>query len=360
MTLDELLVEAGAELDRLSAAHASTRSSGVRDATARRWARAAAALALVGTAVGVYALVRDPDTSISVVSVPPVPVTQPLTNATDVSSTSTTTGSTTTVVGENSPLTRPISMGSSGDDVAMVQQRLAELGYVVGPVDGAFGAEMQQAVWAFKKLVLGVSPAELDASRTATTVTPADWALMSEPISIVPRRPQGDGSTHVEIYLPQQVLVVFTGDVPTLVAHISSGQLDDAGEPREFCETATYDADELGNPLDPPVEKTICADSKTPGGVFRVTRTDEGRRVGPLGGMFKPVYFNYGIAVHGAQNVPMSRASHGTVRVNLVVADLFFTLVQQRDVVFVWGEDGREPELYTREESLPSFNRVGG
>ena len=80
-------------------------------------------------------------------------------------------------------------------------------------------------------------------------------------------------------------------------------------------------------------------------------------RVGPLGGMYNPVYFNYGIAVHGAKNVPREPASHGCIRINMDIAEYFPDLVKVGDAVYVWGHDGKEPEGYTRNESLPSFNQ---
>ena len=79
--------------------------------------------------------------------------------------------------------------------------------------------------------------------------------------------------------------------------------------------------------------------------------------MGPLGGMLNPVYFNYGIAIHGAENVPTAPASHGCVRIHNNLSAPFQTLVDRGDKVFVWGHDGKEPEYYTRDESLPSFNR---
>ncbi len=44
----------------------------------------------------------------------------------------------------------------AGDDVADVQQRLTDLGFWPGPVDGYFGDETRRSVWAYEKLVLGV------------------------------------------------------------------------------------------------------------------------------------------------------------------------------------------------------------
>jgi len=73
--------------------------------------------------------------------------------------------------------------------------------------------------------------------------------------------------------------------------------------------------------------------------------------------MDNPVYFNYGIAMHGAENVPKEPASHGCVRMNKKISETFPQLVKVGDKVYVWGQDGKQPEDYTRNESLPSFNR---
>jgi len=73
--------------------------------------------------------------------------------------------------------------------------------------------------------------------------------------------------------------------------------------------------------------------------------------------MKNPWYFNYGIAIHGAQNVPTRPASHGCIRISNTLADVFPELVERGNAVYVWGHDGKEPEQYTERESLPSFNR---
>ena len=51
-------------------------------------------------------------------------------------------------------LAQTIGEGSSGNDVTMVQQRLKDLGFDPGPIDGQFGGLTRAAVWAFEKLVL--------------------------------------------------------------------------------------------------------------------------------------------------------------------------------------------------------------
>src|SRR5271166_976400 len=42
--------------------------------------------------------------------------------------------------------------GNKGAAVKSVQRRLAQLHYYPGPVDGVYGADMEQAVWAFKEV----------------------------------------------------------------------------------------------------------------------------------------------------------------------------------------------------------------
>ncbi len=327
---------------------------------AKRWlpAIAAGCVLLVVVAAGVSAGGEGDGgdtvaTSVPVASVPAsLPVETVVTTAPPVVTTSV------APVAKTS-LAQPLALGAFGEDVERLQTRLTELGFVPGEIDGQFGSLTQQAVWAYKKLVGGLSWQELDNSNAKTTVTDELWQQMQDPsVAVTPRRPQGLGSTHVEVYLPLQVLAVFTDDRPVFVAHISSGELKDDGlTPETFCETVTLDTDENGMPLDPPVEKGICAESKTPGGLFRFTRFYEGKRVGPLGGMLNPWYFNYGIAVHGAENVPTHPASHGCVRIANPLSEVFMDLIDRGDRIMVWGHDGKEPEYYTRDESLPSFNR---
>ncbi len=248
------------------------------------------------------------------------------------------------------PLTRNLERGATGDDVVMVQQRLADIGFDPGPIDGVVGTLTKQAVWAYEKLVMGVPRAD-----ATGVVTPTLWDRMQEPLMVQPRRPTGGLQNHTEIYLDEQVLVVFHKDVPALITHISSGELDEFGEPALYCEVVTYDTDSDGELLEEPITKEICAYSKTPGGVFTYRRLVEGTRNGPLGDMWNPVYFNYGIAVHGALQVPAEPASHGCVRIPLHISEYFQSLVQLGDSVLVWNGVS-EPEDVTYEESLPSFD----
>lgn len=248
------------------------------------------------------------------------------------------------------PLDRTLSDGVAGDDVQRVQQRLKELAFDPGPIDGIYGLMTMQSVWAFETLVLGVTQAESNGR-----VTPEIWDRMQDPIQVKPRRPTNGAANHVEIYLPEQALVVFHADVPVLVTHISSGQLDENGDPKRYFENATYDTDGQGNELEEPVTKAITALAKTPGGIFTIDRMVVGKRTSPLGGMYDPVYFNYGIAIHGALGVPNFPDSHGCVRIPLHISSYFQTLVKVDERIFVWNGK-KEPEDQTKKDRLPSFD----
>lgn len=219
---------------------------------------------------------------------------------------------------KKSKLKQTLSLGMAGDSVTKVQNRLVELGFDPGPVDGIYGGLTQQAVWAFERLVLA-TPRD----QASGVVTPETWSRMQDALAILPRRPNST-QTHMEIYLPEQVAIVFEDDKPRFFTHISSG----SGE--KWCEEVTIQPGEYNNPGTEPIVRGECGESLTPGGVYSFYRRYEGHRVGSLGGMDNPVYFNYGVAVHGADNVPLHPASHGCIRIPQYIATYFPTLVGER------------------------------
>jgi peptidoglycan hydrolase-like protein with peptidoglycan-binding domain len=298
--------------------------------TMRRWAPAVVAVVAFAGVAGWGALARGSDgdqAGAAPDTANPVTETAPATA--------------TTVAAPTTPpvkvrLPRELVKGATGDDVKMVQQRLYDLGFDPGGVDGVYGSSTIQSVWAFEKLILGVP-----ADQVTGQVTPAMWDRMEEPLGVQPRRPNAT-PTHVEVYLPQQVLVVFRDNQPILISHISTGSNQD------WCEVVKVDNDDGTQ-----TEKGICGKSITPGGVFKFNRRRAGWREGELGRMWNPVYFNYGIAVHGAGNVPSYPASHGCVRIPMHIGNYFPSLVKYGDQVFVF--DGlKEPEAYGAQ--LPPFN----
>ena len=239
------------------------------------------------------------------------------------------------------PLTQTLSNGMAGEQVRMVQERLIELGFDPGPADGVYGGLTIQAVWAFEKLVMGIARSE------ATGVVDSEtWDRMQDPIKIQPRA-VGGNTDHVEIYLPEQVMVVFHADEPAVIAHISTGELapgvtestpwnDFDQIAAEYCETVRIDTDDQGNLLEEPIEKAICGRSYTPPGVFQAYKMVEGRRESRLGGMYDPIYINQGIAIHGALNVPLEPASHGCIRVSQYLGEKLQDLIDIGDQVLIY------------------------
>jgi hypothetical protein len=254
-------------------------------------------------------------------------------------------------------LSQPLGRGMAGAEVRQVQERLDELGFFVGEIDGQFGPLFEQALWAYQKLVMNVPRDEV-----SSILTDDIWQDMQRGISIEPMRSASKGEAtrnHVEIYLPSQVAVFFVDDKPAMIVHISSG------DGKEWREVVTIDPGEYGNDngTEPLVRREIGV-SLTPGGVFRFDRMVDGLRNSALGGMWDPAYFNYGIAMHGAINVPLYPASHGCIRMSQTAGRTFHQFIDVGDQVFVW-DGAKEPEYYAQNPNaayprgpVPIFNRV--
>ena len=265
---------------------------------------------------------------------PPVIVTEPAVNKTKLKAT--------------------LKTGSTGAPVKALQQRLLDLGFWPTPdgvPTGTFGPLTKMAVWAYEKLVLATP-----STKVRGVVTNAMWQGMQDDILIRPRRPETTSPAHLEIYLDMQVAIIFQGTTPKFISHISSGKLDSDGKPAEFHETIKIDTDDAGNALAEPKLKYIVGYSKTPIGVFQVSRKIEGKRVSRLGGMLNPVYFNQGIAIHGGYDVPRTPASHGCVRVPNAISHVSNDLLNKGDFVYVFN-GVKEPENATARERAMLFDR---
>jgi hypothetical protein len=240
------------------------------------------------------------------------------------------------------PLDRRLREGVKGDDVLRLQVRLAQLKFDPGPLDGEFGQATKQAVWAFEKLVLKTPRKE-----ATGVVTPEMWEIMQSNVEVIPRR-DADSPSHVEIYLPEQVMVVFKETEVMLITHVSTG----SNEP--WCEEVAIDPGEDGNDTMKQIKVGLCGEAVTPPGIFYFYNRKQGTRESRLGSMYNPVYFNFGIAVHGAILVPLEPASHGCVRIPMSIARYFPALVAYGDRVYVF--DGiKEPEEYG--SPPPPFDR---
>ena len=179
-----------------------------------------------------------------------------------------------------------------------MQTRLTELGFAPGSADGAFGDQTQQACGRTRSWC---SRAPRRSHRHGHATTCGSGCRTRS--SIQPRRP-GTGE-------PRRDLPARAG---------GSGvhrQQADAGHPHlqrramtDWCDEVTSSAGR-STPTRPIRSRADRAEASAasrslPAACSGSQRQVEGHRVGALGGMDNPIYFNYGIAMHGAKSVPLA------------------------------------------------------
>ena len=224
------------------------------------------------------------------------------------------------------PLSKTYSLGMQGDEVKTIQQRLLDLHFDPGDPDGIFGEKTQQAVWAFRLLVMDAKPG----ANLSSAVTAEVWDRMQDPLGWTPQR-KGDTSTHLEVFLDKQVAVVVTDGYARLVTHISSGS------GKEWCNARRSAPDAPTTTLAPDAKPVLyCNKSITPAGRYRFRLKYPGMFQGFYGDLVNPVFFNGGIAVHGFDPVPPYPASHGCIRIPNHIAAYFQSLVHVGDQVYVF------------------------
>jgi peptidoglycan hydrolase-like protein with peptidoglycan-binding domain len=175
-----------------------------------------------------------------------------------------------------------LKVGAKGAVVTTLQQRLTELGYWNGKADGKFGGTTQQAVFALQKAA-GIG-------RDGTVGPKTQKALDA---GVRPKAKSKAGSGYlVEINLKKQLLMLVKDGAVLATLNTSTG----SNQHYEY-EGQTYLAD-------------------TPTGHFKVGRQIDGVRHGPLGDLYRPKYFNGGIAMHGSASIPPYAASHGCARLS--------------------------------------------
>ena len=232
------------------------------------------------------------------------------------------------------PLERTLNKGDSGDDVLRLQQRLKDLAFDPGKIDGIYGDNTAESVWAYQALIMS----ERWDKDLTSKVTPATWDRMQDPLGWPPQK-TGDTPRHFEVFLPEQVGVLVSDGQIRLITHVSTGN------GKEWCNVRRPLPDPKADPAVPttvPTQK-YCGVSKTPAGTYRFWAKRTGTYSGYYGDLWNPTFFNGGIAVHGFDSVPYYPASHGCVRIPNHIADYFQSLVRIGDQVFVF--DGvNDPE----------------
>jgi hypothetical protein len=196
-------------------------------------------------------------------------------SSTTTSSSSTTTSTTPVAPPAPIPPSATIGPGASGPEVLAVERRLDELGYWPGELDGSFDRDTGHAVVAIQKAA--------GLPRDGVIDPPTRQAL-DQGVRPTPRSAAG---RVVEIDLQRQLLLV-----------VVDGHLQ-----------TTFDT------------STGARSTPTPRGHFKVTRQIDGLRRSKLGLLYRPKYFDRGIAIHGFTSVPPSAASHGCVRVTYHAMD---------------------------------------
>jgi peptidoglycan hydrolase-like protein with peptidoglycan-binding domain len=217
--------------------------------------------------------------------------------------TSTTVPTTTTAPPPTTTTLPGLGTGAKGPEVRALEQRLADLRYDPGKVDGVFDATTGHAVLAFQKV---------RAMARTSRPTPDVLAAVSRARPTPPMLP-GGGPTRVEIDLKRQVLFLWDGGALVRTLSVSTGNN------KRYC------------------VQGACATAVTPGGSYRVGQKIRGLRVSRLGKLYNPLYFNGGIAIHGSSSVPAQPASHGCVRIPMSASLWFFDAVPSGTPVYVFG-----------------------
>jgi len=195
----------------------------------------------------------------------------------------------TILYGSNAAAARKSSMPAAQEltteQKLQAEQRLWDLGYWAGAIDGKFDSDSRHALIAFQKVERRprtgrLTLDELSALRTATRPQPRHT-----------RYP------HVEIDLQRQVLFL----------------VDESGEIVRILPVSTGSG-ELYR------DQGKIQRARTPTGTFRVLRKIKGWRLSSLGLLYYPSYIYNGIAIHGSLSIPTHPASHGCIRVPMFAA----------------------------------------
>ena len=179
--------------------------------------------------------------------------------------------------------------GDRGAGVKSLQQDLANLRYWLGAVDGSFGHNTQQAVYALQKAA-GLAKDGV--------VGPKTYSALSRGVQPKRRITSGVG---VEVALGSQLLIATTKGRLAYIFNTSTG----SGE-RYYSggrwKTAT-----------------------TPKGDFQMySLYSSGWQSGPLGNLYRPGYYDRGWAIHGSTSIPTYPASHGCCRISVGATDMLW------------------------------------
>ena len=216
---------------------------------------------------------------------------------------------------------RDLQEGDKGADVLALEERLAELGYRPGVLDGGFDGDLASAVLAFQK------HEGLERDRIVTV----DVRLaLAAPAGAGPEA--GLPVPRVEIDKERQIAFVVL-DSGITILNVSTGN-------EEY-----YQAPSGGTGF-----------ARTPVGEYSVVSRIDGVRHAPLGTLYRPLYFHGGYAIHGSMSVPEYPASHGCVRVSYPDMDWLFPTIDNGTPVYVYDIENPLPPPEIRVGPVPTYS----
>ena len=209
------------------------------------------------------------------------------------------------------PLYGNIGPGYDPAVVSAYQQRLHDLKFDPGPVDGNYGQAMIFAIQAVQKI------AGLDRNGR---IGPAEKAALEGFQYPVPLHPTAEPD-RTEINIANQTITLYKGYQVALITTTSTA----SGE--TFCYIT---------PKKAPTQR-ICEVATTPNGRYTYYYFYDGWQDGDLGKLYNPYYFFKGRAIHGYDSVPAEPASHGCARIPMHIAFYWHNLVNKGEPVYVDG-----------------------
>lgn len=182
------------------------------------------------------------------------------------------------------------------------EQKLNDLGYWTGPVDGILDTATNSALIAFQKwegrpITGKLTRAELEAIRNGSTPQARDL-----------------GYEHVEVDVDRQILMLVSDDDRVRVLPVSTGNY------KEFM----YEG-----------QMSIAY---TPRGRFVVYDKTSGWEDGQIGSVYYANYITGGVAIHGYLSVPTTPASHGCIRIPMFAAREVSDLTPRGTIVLVYDK----------------------
>ncbi len=195
-------------------------------------------------------------------------------------------------------------------EIRQAEQRLADLGYWTGPIDGVWDSVSRNALVAFQKV---------QHARATGQLTRAEYNALA---MAAPPRPRELGGAHIEVDLARQVLFLVDSE-----GRVGNVLTISSGSGKTF--------HEKGYPETHAV---------TPCGHLEVFAKASGWKTSPLGEMYNPLYIVGGIAIHGSLDVPAHPASHGCIRVPMFASERLPRMVPKGTPVFVYGCKDDKPQ----------------